>query len=243
MTRFASLLIVLFGLALPTLVKADPVTVFAAASLRGAVQEISGVSDQEVRLSFGGSGTMARQVAAGAPADVVILANDAWTDWLIAQGIKGLSAPTLIASNSLVLIGPKDAAPIASSQDIPARLGKGRLATGQRDAVPAGTYARQWLTTAGLWEKMLPSLAETDNVRAALALVARGDVPLGVVYASDALAEPLVDIVFSIPAETHDPIGYFAASLTPAGAAYVTMLTTPTAAAFFARHGFETVPQ
>ncbi|MCX7561186.1 molybdate ABC transporter substrate-binding protein [Sulfitobacter sp. F26204] len=243
MTRIAFFLITVLGFLVPTAGKAEQITIFAAASLRGALQEIGDASGHNISHSFGGSGTMARQVAAGAPADVVILANKAWMDWLTAQEITGLSSPTKVAANRLVLIGPKGAAPLAAPSEIPTRLGTGRLAMGQRDAVPAGTYTRQWLVTAGLWGLLQRSLAETDNVRAALALVARGDVALGVVYATDARAEPMVDIVFHVPPETHAPIGYFAASLTPAGAVYLSELNAPAAQAIFGKHGFGQVVQ
>jgi molybdate transport system substrate-binding protein len=116
-------------------------------------------------------------------------------------------------------------------------LASGRLAIGQRDGVPAGTYAREWLTHIGAWDTLAPQLAETDNVRAALALVAAGAAPLGIVYASDAQAEPKVKILYSIPADTHSPIRYPAAALTPAGRAFVEFLTSPQAAAIFRKHG------
>ena len=106
---------------------------------------------------------------------------------------------------------------------------------GQRDGVPAGSYARDWLHQIGAWDAMLPHLAETDNVRAALALVAKGAAPLGVVYASDASAEPLVQIVYTVPSDAHAPIRY------PAGAAFVHYLGSDRAAAVFASHGFAAV--
>lgn len=240
MSRFAALLICFF---LPTTAYAEQITVFAAASLRGVLEDITARAPQKAALSFGGSGTMARQVAAGAPADVVILANTLWMDWLTEQGISGLSAPVHVASNRLVLIGASDAAPLASADEIAPRLGTGRLAMGQRDAVPAGTYARQWLEQAGVWAGLRAQVAETDNVRAALALVARGEVPLGVVYGSDAMAEPKVRILLTAPPHAHDPILYSATSLSPVGAAFLDALTTPEVAAIFARHGFAPVPE
>ncbi|MGC1503890.1 MAG: molybdate ABC transporter substrate-binding protein [Sulfitobacter sp.] len=240
MKRFAALLICF---CLPTSALAEPITVFAAASLRGALEDIAAQSPQKVRMSFGGSGTMARQVAAGAPADVVVLANALWMDWLTEKGISGLSDPTPIAGNTLILIGAPDAAPLISADEIAAHLGAGRLAMGQRDAVPAGTYARQWLVHTGAWDGLRTRLAETDNVRAALTLVARGQVPMGIVYASDAIAEPQVRVLLTAPLESHDPITYLAASLSPAGAAYVADLLTPAAGAIFASHGFAPVPK
>ncbi|OAN95148.1 molybdate ABC transporter substrate-binding protein [Sulfitobacter geojensis] len=240
MLRIAALLMTL---CLPVAAAAQQITVFAAASLRGTLEEIAQQARSDLRLSFGGSGSMARQVAAGAPADVVILASTHWMDWLTDQGLRTLSTPTAIAGNTLVLITAKDAAPLASLDEIAARLGNGRLAMGQRDAVPAGSYARQWLQHAGVWNTLTTRLAETDNVRAALALVARGETPLGIVYASDAIAEPQVQALLRAPSDAHDPITYLAASLSPAGDTYIANLRTPASAAIFAKHGFEPVPE
>lgn len=214
-------------------------TVFAAASLRDALEEIAAAFPTPLVLAYGGSGTMARQVAAGAPADVVLLANSDWMDWLADQGIAAADEAQIIARNHLVLIAPFGTAPLSQPADLPARLGPtGRLAMGQRDAVPAGSYARDWLTHEGMWEGLQSRLAETDNVRAALVLVARGDTPFGVVYASDAHAEVDVQIVYEVPADTHAPITYPAAALTPAGAALVSFLTTEQAQAILEDHGF-----
>ena len=119
-----------------------------------------------------------------------------------------------------------------------ARLDGGRMAIGQTQSVPAGIYGREWLEKAGLWDALMPHLAETDNVRAALALVARGEAPLGVVYATDAAAEPGVRVVYHVPDDMHDPILYPAAALTGAGAAFMAFLQGAEARAVFAAHGF-----
>lgn len=238
MTRFAALFIALLHVAGPGRAAEAPVTVFAAASLRGVLEEASAGYTADVRLSFGGSGTMARQVAAGAPADVIILANVAWMDWLAARGMVEPGAYVTLARNQLVLIGPPGAAPLADISDLPKRLATGRLAIGQRDAVPAGIYARQWLQSAGLWNVVSDRLAETDNVRAALALVARGEAPLGIVYATDAQAEPDVITLFAAPSDSHDPVGYPAAALTSEGEAYLSYLQTLQVQQIFATQGF-----
>ena len=143
-----------------------------------------------------------------------------------------------LARNALVLIGPSGAAPLAGPEALPERLGEGRLAMGQRDAVPAGAYAQEWLRSVGLWDQLAPYLAETDNVRAALALVARGETPLGVVYATDAAAEPRVTVVYDIPEDRHAPILYPAATLSPAGAAFLDRLADDAAREVWAAHGF-----
>jgi len=219
---------------------AHPVTVFAAASLRGALTEIAAGYDAEVTLSLAGSGTVARQIAAGAPADVVLLAHRDWANWLAER--DAIQSDTLreVAGGQLVLIGAPDAAPLGApfDQSLLAALKGGRLAIGQRDAVPAGAYAKEWLLYAQAWVQLKPHLAETDNVRAALALVAQGAAPLGVVYASDALSEPRVKILYNIPAQAHSPIRYPAAAVTDKGRAFLDHLGTPQSAAIFAKHGF-----
>jgi molybdate transport system substrate-binding protein len=241
MTRFAALFTLFVSVLSPAEAQQRTITVFAAASLSGTLDEIAAGFDATVQLSFGGSGTMARQIAAGAPADVVILASPQWMDWLVQQAVLANGPPETVAQNSLVLIGPAGAKPFDSLTDFQSRLGNGRLAMGQRDAVPAGIYAQQWLRAAGLWTDVETRLAETDNVRAALALVARGEAPLGVVYATDAQAEDRVRILWTIPADQHDPILYPAAAVTPEGAAFLTYLTGPEAAKILARHGFDPV--
>lgn len=224
-------------LALPA--QAQPLTVFAAASLRDALTEIAADYTAEVTLSFAGSGTLARQIAAGAPADVVVLAHQDWATWLAAEGLIMAGTLAEVAGGQLVVIGSPNAAPIShpTSKSLTTALNGGRLAMGQRDGVPAGSYARDWLRHIGAWDAMLPQLAETDNVRAALALVAQGAAPLGIVYASDAVAEPRVQILYEIPPETHAPIRYPAAALTDAGRPFLTYLTTPRATEVFAKYG------
>lgn len=227
-------------LSLPSPAAAQEVTVFAAASLRGALAEIAAGYPDSVTLSFAGSGTLARQIAAGAPVDAVVLAHADWADWLEARGAFLAGTRADVAGGALVLIGRAGAAtmPAPDTATLRAALDGGRLAMGQRDGVPAGSYAREWLQHIGAWEDLAPQLAETDNVRAALALVATGAAPLGIVYASDAAAEARVRVIYAIPAAQHSPIRYPAAALTQAGAAFVAHLQSQAAAAIFARHGF-----
>lgn len=213
-----------------------PVTVFAAASLKGALDKVALAYPGTVVVSYGGSGLLARQVAAGAPADIVILANGAWVDWL---GDKGLISPgnrLNLLSNTLVLVAPSGADPVI---DVGVSLGDGWLAIGQTQGVPAGIYGRQWLENAGLWGDLAGRLAETENVRAALALVSRGEAPLGVVYATDALADPNVTVVYEIPGDLHDPIVYPLAAVKGGhGTEFMAFLTSPLAANIFRGHGF-----
>ena len=223
----------------------ERVTVFAAASLRGALEAVLDAHDSAISVSYGGSGTMARQVAQGAPADLVILANVTWMDWLEGQGMVLPETRRALLGNTLVVIAPAsapEAAPLDPA-DILARLGGGRLAVGQTRGVPAGIYARQWMERAGLWGDLSPHLAETENVRAALALVSRGEAPLGVVYASDALADPGVRVVHEIDPGLHDPIVYPVAVVTgqerASVSAVVERLLAPEASDIFSRHGFD----
>jgi molybdate transport system substrate-binding protein len=238
MTRLTVLLSILLWLMTPIPALAGPVTVFAAASLRGALEEVAAEQHLDLRLSYGGSGSMARQVAAGAPADVVILASQDWMDWLIAEGIVPQKARRDLLGNSLVLIAPAGQVPVGDPRDIAAMLGKGRLAMGHHAAVPAGKYAAQWLQHSGQWAGLRDRLAETDNVRAALALVARGQAPLGIVYATDARAEDGVEVVAELDPRGHDPITYAAAGLTAAGFGFLDALTSPGARTIFEQHGF-----
>lgn len=217
----------------------ERLTVFAAASLRGVLEDIVAEYPDTVTLSFGGSGTMARQVAAGAPADVIALASPIWMDWLITRGVIAPDAARVIARNTLVVIGAAGAAPLPDTDALLPRLGKNRLAMGQRDAVPAGIYAQTWLRAAGIWPGVSGHLAETDNVRAALALVARGEVPLGIVYATDAAAEPRVAVLYHVPQDLTGPITYPAVALTARGMAFLDHLGSPAASAIFVKHGFE----
>ena len=232
----------LWAAASPAWADSKRVTVFAAASLRGVLEEVAQGYDAPLSLSFGGSGTMARQVAAGAPADLVILANTDWMDWLVQQGIVPAHNAQIVAGNRLVVIGAPEAPDLTTPQDLVGRLGSDRLAMGQRDAVPAGIYARQWLSHVGLWDQLQGQLAETDNVRAALALVARQETPLGIVYASDATADPKVRTLYQIDPATHDPITYPSAALSPQGAALLSHMRTPALQTLFADHGFQPAP-
>lgn len=218
-------------------VTADPVRVFAAASLQGPLDHVAVKWDGEVTISYGGSGAIARQIAQGAPADIVLLANASWSDWLIAQGhAPGPIRPIL--SNSLVVIGPKGAPALTavSSAALLDRMAGGRMAMGQHLSVPAGIYAQAWLDGLSIWADIAPHLAETENVRAALALVARRETPLGIVYASDAAASDAVSVVYEVPDDAHPRIEYPGLALTPVGAAFLDHLVAERR--FFVAAGF-----
>jgi molybdate transport system substrate-binding protein len=236
-----ALALALCGTLLVTPGEAEPLRIFAAASLQGPLDAVADSWQNDATISYGGSGTVARQISQGAPADVVILANSVWMDWLLDEG--HITGPAIdIVSNRLVLVGPAGSAPMAqpTAQDILKRLDGGRLAMGQHLSVPAGMYAQAWLHHIGAWDAVQPHLAETDSVRAALALVSRGEVPLGVVYASDAAATPAVAVLWQVPPGQHPAIRYPAAALTPAGAEFLTYLASQTD--IFVAAGFAALP-
>ncbi|MEO0402108.1 MAG: molybdate ABC transporter substrate-binding protein [Pseudomonadota bacterium] len=237
------------GLALAALValplalaaQGAPLRIFAAASLQGPLDQVAQEWRAGTAISYGGSGALARQISLGAPADIVILANADWADWLVDNGHVAGPARAVI-SNTLVVVGPSGAAPLTAPNgaNLLVRLAGGRLAMGQHMSVPAGIYGRAWLETIGAWATLRPHLAETENVRAALALVARGETPLGLVYASDAAASRNVSVLWAVPATAHPPIRYPALALTPDGAAFLDHLMTRTDV--FVAAGFTALP-
>jgi len=235
--------------------RAQSLTVFAAASLKESMDAAASAyqveSGQQVQVSYAASSALARQVEQGAPADVYVSADLAWMDYLQARGLIDAASRHDLLGNALVLIAPAASPARALSLadgDAGAfleRLGEdGRIAVALVDAVPAGRYARAAFESLGLWAALRPHLAEAENVRAALMLVARGETPLGVVYASDALAEPRVHVLATFPAGSHPPIVYpvarVAASTHPRGGDFVRWLQSPHALAIFRRHGFTT---
>lgn len=232
-------------------VQAETVTVFAAASLKAALDDVAvefeNVSDHKVLLSFASSSALARQIERGAPADVFISANTDWMDRLATEGLLEPDSRVALLTNQLVLIAPKDAdRPKTSIDDIDftTLLEAGPMAMGFVDAVPAGIYGKSALVSLGLWDSLSTHIAQTDNVRSALALVARGEAPLGIVYATDAISEARVSVVALFPQASHAPIVYPAAVIAPATAAaseFAAYLAAPEARATFEGHGFGNV--
>ncbi|MBO6604740.1 MAG: molybdate ABC transporter substrate-binding protein [Roseicyclus sp.] len=229
--------------------RADTILIFAAASLREALDEVAAVwTGAPLSVSYAGSSALARQIEAGAPADLFLSANMAWIAHLAERGISAPERTIALLANRLVLAGPADA--VHPVEDLAAALaalpGDARIATGFLEAVPAGIYARQALEASDLLEDLMPRIVQTENVRIALALAARGEVARAIVYRTDALAEPGVAIEVLIPKTLHDPIRYPAALMTasthPEAAAFLAFLTSPQAMAIFRSHGFE-VPE
>ncbi|WP_179379494.1 molybdate ABC transporter substrate-binding protein [Jannaschia marina] len=224
------------ALAAPTLVRAaEPPLVFAAASLKPAIDDV--IAGSSVRVSYGGSGAIARQLAEGGPADVVVLAATDWMDWIGGRGLLR-GTPRVVARNGLVLGAAPDVGRVAlSAEGITDVLGSGRLAMGDPMSVPAGRYAQQAFETLGLWPTVAERLILTENVRAALAYVARGDVPLAAVYRSDASGAG-VSVAAGFPAASHAPIVYPGAVVSdhPEAAPFLDRLAG--AGEIFAAHGF-----
>lgn len=224
------------------------ITVFAAASLKGGLDEAaeawSETSGQEVKLSFAGSSALARQIMQGAPADIFIAASVDWMDVVEAEGLIAANSRRNILRNELVLIGPQSTPEITLSAetDMLALLEGGKLAMALVKAVPAGIYGKAALEWFGLWSMTEDSVAQADNVRAALALVAWGEAPLGIVYATDAVAEPKVSVIGKFPSVSHPPIVYPAALIAEADAgasAFLEFLTSDEGASFFLARGFQ----
>ncbi len=225
-----------------------PVLVFAAASLKSALDDVAAqyraATGQEMTMSYAGSSVLARQILNGAPADIFISANQDWMSVLEDEGLIVTDTHVDLLSNRMVLIAPADASalPDLSSETVVARLEDGPLALALVEAVPAGIYARAALQSLDLWDGVSAFVAQTDNVRAALRLVAIGEAPLGVVYATDATADPDVQLIHLFPAESHPRIVYPAAQVTGTTAENTAdvfeFLTGPKARSIFSAHGF-----
>ncbi|MBV9065969.1 MAG: molybdate ABC transporter substrate-binding protein [Methylobacteriaceae bacterium] len=235
--------------------QAPSVTIYAAASLKTALDTIAAQWHKETgktaRISYAASGALAKQIEAGAPADVFLSADVAWMDYLAEHNLIRPETRRNLLGNALVLVAPSEskAQPmqIDAQTDLSALLGTdGRLAMGQPKSVPAGAYAEQALTALGLWSKVKDRLAQTESVRAALIFVARGEAPLGIVYRSDAHAEPKVKVLGTFPEASHAPIVYpiamVAASMNPDAKAFYDYLATPAASAIFTREAFDVLP-
>lgn len=236
-------------LAFPADAKADDVVVFAAASLKTALDEVAAdwmaATGHRVTISYAGSGALAQQILQGAPADIFISAAEEWMDKVEEAGAVVPGTRTDLLGNTLVLVSHgRDATPvdIAPDFDLEGLLRDGRLAMALVDAVPAGQYGKAALTSLGVWDAVAPSVAQADNVRAALALVAAGEAPYGIVYATDATAEDNVTVVGTFPENSHPPIVYPAALLSEAkddaDRAFFEALGADPAAEVFVAQGF-----
>lgn len=226
---------------------AQDITVFAASSLKTALDQVAADWQAETgkvaALAYDGSAKLARQIAQGAPADLFIAAAPDWMDLLQAQGLIVPASRRDILGNTLVLVSHDAASPVSIGPDFPlaARLNGEKLAMGMVTSVPAGQYGKAALVALGLWNGVASQVVETESARAALALVALGEAPYGIVFASDAVSDPQVSVAGRFAASTHPPIRYPAA-LTKTGntaaQAFLDYLSGPQALARFAAQGF-----
>jgi molybdate transport system substrate-binding protein len=225
------------------------ILVFAAASLKNALDEAAAQwqreSGKKVVISYAASNTLIKQIEQGAPADMFISADLDWMDYGQQKGLIKPDTRSNLFGNRLVLIAPKDSNISANIQpgfDLAARLKGGRLAMGNVDAVPAGKYGKASLEKLGAWDGVKDKIAQAESVRAALLLVARGEAPLGIVYQTDAAADPTVKIVGTFPENTHPPIIYPVAltkdSTNPDALAFLNFIRSPAARPIFERQGF-----
>ena len=237
----------LFALA-PLPAFAADVTVFAAASLTDAMNEIAADykkdTGKDVAVSLAASSVLARQIEASGGADVFMSADLDWMDYLDNKGLIAHDTRVNLLGNRLVLVAAKDLTAtiaIAPHFDLLGALHGGRLAIADPDSVPAGKYGRTALIALGAWNGVVDSLVNAENVRVALAYVARGEAPLGIVYETDAKAEPKVKVVGVFPEDSHQPILYPAAltkDAKPDARGFLTYLATPKARAVFIKDGF-----
>jgi len=249
-------ILVLLSVALigPVVAQAQTVRVAAAASLSTVLEEMIKVWQDNgggtVVASYGASSALARQIESGAPGDVFISADLEWMDYVQDKKLIDPATRKIIAANTLVLIGPADSKisiKLAPGADLAGALAGGRLALAEPNSVPAGKYAKAALTKLGIWASVEAKVASAENVRAALALVSRGEAPLGAVYSTDAVSEPKVKIIAAFPADSHPAIVYpVAVTVTgkdnPKAKAFVEFLLSEKARAIFVKYGFAPPP-
>lgn len=248
--RWIAALAAVLAMAAPA--AAEPVTVFAAASLKNALDEVGAAyakSGGEARFSYAASSAIARQIEQGAPADVYVSADSDWMNYLAERRLIVAASRRDLLTNKLALIAPADSRvslKVARGMPLAKALGSGRLAVAGPD-VPAGKYAKASLTALGVWDGVSGKLAQAENVRMALQYVARGESPLGIVYDTDAKVEPKVRIVGLFPDASHPRIVYPAAitasSRNPDAARFLSYMSGPEAALVFRKYGFTVLPR
>jgi molybdate transport system substrate-binding protein len=244
-------LLFLCVLLVPLAARAQEITVFAAASLTDAMKDISQLWARDghppLRIAFGSSSTLARQIEQGAPANLFASADEKWMDYLAGKDLIITGSRKDLLGNDLVLVVAADKPrhlTIGAGLDVMGLLGPtGRLAVGDPAHVPVGIYAEQALKKLGLWESVQSRLARTDDVRSGLLLVERGEAPAGIVYATDALVSKGVMVAGTFPANSHDPVSYpFAvtkAGDSPQARTLLAFLSGPRARAIFVQRGFK----
>lgn len=237
-----------------TEVRAEPVKVFAAASLKNALDDVGAAwtkkdAAKSIAATYAASSALAKQIEQAAPADVFVSADLDWMNYVEERKLIKHGTRKTLLGNALVLVAAKDSGikiELKKGADLAGALAGGKLAVGDVKAVPAGKYAKAALESLGLWASVEGSLAQAENVRAALAFVARGEAKLGIVYATDAKAEPQVEVAGTFPEDSHPPIVYpvavIATSTNPDAQAFLDFLSSPEAGAIFTAQGFTVLP-
>ncbi|KQV73037.1 molybdate ABC transporter substrate-binding protein [Rhizobium sp. Root1220] len=237
------------GMASTPAIAAEKVTVFAAASLKNALDAANAAwakdGGKEAVVSYAASSALAKQIESGAPADIFISADLDWMDYVAKKNLIKADTRSNLLGNRIVLVAAKDRAKpvdIKRGFDLAALLDDGKLAMGEVKSVPAGKYGKAALEKLGVWSSIESKVAGVESVRAALALVSRGEAPYGIVYQTDAAADSGVAVVGTFPADSHPPIIYpvaiLAESKNPDAAAYLDFLKSEKAAPFFTAQGF-----
>ncbi|MDF7680646.1 molybdate ABC transporter substrate-binding protein [Enterobacteriaceae bacterium ESL0689] len=251
-SRLLTATVLTFTLASPVRAEEGKIMVFAAASLTNALQEIAKEYKKETNVdvvsSFASSSTLARQITAGAPADLFISADQKWMDYTVDKKVIDTSTRETLLGNRLVVVAPKESEQgeitINNHTNWLSLLKGGRLAVGNPEHVPVGIYAEQALKKLGAWDTLTSRLAPAEDVRSALALVERRETPLGIVYGSDAVASKKVKVVGVFPDDTHQQVEYPLAIIDGHKNATVTAfydyLKGPQAATIFKQYGFTT---
>lgn len=249
------LLLAVLTVLAPATAHADDALIFAAASLKPALDKITATPEirslGDVKATYAASSQLARQIEAGAPATLFISADEGWMDYLAQRKLIVTTTRTDLLGNALVLIAPKQSTlklAITPGFDLAGALGAdGHLALAEPNSVPAGKYAKVALTGLGVWNGVASCIVAADNVRAALNFVARGEAPLGIVYRSDAVSEPAVRIVATFPPGSHAPIVYPEAIVADHDSALarhlLDALHAPAQQAIFQAYGFDAPPK
>ncbi len=247
-TLFAALVAALLA-AHPAAAQDKTLTVFAAASMKNAIDDLNAIFTGKTKIkvvsSYAASSALAKQIEAGAPADVFASADLEWMDYVQQKKLIQNGTRTSLLGNRLVLIAPKDSklgnVTIGRGFDLVKLAGDGRIATGDVRAVPVGKYAKAALEKLGSWSAAESKFAMAENVRAALTLVARGEAALGIVYETDTKVEPGVKIIGHFPADSHPAITYpvaLTATAKPEAKGYLDFLRSATGQVLFERYGF-----
>jgi molybdate transport system substrate-binding protein len=239
--------------AAPPLAAADDVVVFAAASLKNALDDVAArykaETGKSVTVNYAASSALAKQIEQAAPADIFFSADLDWMNYLEERNLIVKDTRRTLLGNTIVLVAPKDSGAsvtIAPGMDLAALLGTdGRLAMANVESVPAGKYGKASLEKLGVWQSVADRVVQADNVRAALAFVAKGEAPLGIVYATDASAEKAVKVLGAFPEDSHPPILYPVAVTTssknPEAAAFLTFMESAAARSAYEKQGFTIV--